>query len=140
MRIGESEIILMGRSLGGAVAVDLAARDGARALILASTFTSLPDVGAKHLSWMLPQLNMTMRLDSLSKIRKYEGPLFVSHGDADEVIPFSQGEKLYQVAAGPKQFFREPGGKHNDAGSREYENAFEQFLISVDSSAHSSEQ
>lgn len=128
----ESDIILMGQSLGGAVAIDLAARDGARALILASTFTSLPDVGATHAPWLLPNWNMTMRLDSLSKIRQYDGPVLISHGDADEVIPFAQGEKLYDAAPGFKRFFREPGGKHNDQRSEKYRVAFEEFLSNMD--------
>jgi hypothetical protein len=128
----EQDIILMGQSLGGAVAVDLAAEDGARALILASTFTSLPDAAASHMPWMLPRWNMTMRLDSLSKIGKYPGPVLVSHGDADEIIPFTEGLKLYEAAPGTKRFYRESGGKHNDGRSEAYREAFEDFLTLVD--------
>ncbi len=128
----ETDIILMGQSLGGAVAIDLAARDGARALILASTFTSLPDVGASHMPWLLPRWNMTMRMDSLAKIRQYAGPVLISHGDADEVIPFAQGLRLYEAAPGPKRFFRVEGGKHNDPRPEEYRTAFEDFLNLVD--------
>lgn len=52
--VAETDIVLMGRSLGGAVAVDLAAEDGARGLVLVSTFSSLPDVAAHHMPWLLP--------------------------------------------------------------------------------------
>lgn len=128
----ERDVILMGQSLGGAVAVDLASRDGARALVLASTFTSLPDVGAGHMPWLLPHWNMTMRLNSLSKIRQYPGPVLISHGDADEVIPFAQAQSLYEAAPGPKRFFREPGGEHNDPWSEAYHAALEEFLTFVD--------
>jgi fermentation-respiration switch protein FrsA (DUF1100 family) len=126
--VAEREIILMGQSLGGAVAIDLAAHDGARALVVASTFTSLPDVSADHMPWLLPRWNMTMRLNSLDKIRKYRGPLLISHGDADETIPISHGEKLYEAAPGLKRFVRESGLGHNDPRSEEYRVALEEFL------------
>lgn len=133
--VSESDVILIGQSLGGAVAVDLASQDGARALVLARTFTSLPDVGASHVPWLLPHWNMTMRMDSLSKIRQYPGPILISHGDADEVIPFAQAEALFAAAQGPKQFFREPGGEHNDSQSEAYHVALEEFLTFVDKSS-----
>jgi fermentation-respiration switch protein FrsA (DUF1100 family) len=130
--VPEADIIMMGQSLGGAVAIDLAARDGARALVLASTFTSLPELGASYAPWLLPRWNMTMRLDSLSKIRDYPGPVLISHGDADEVVPFAHGEKLYAAVPGRKQFFRVEGGHHNDGRSEEYRVVFEQFLCELD--------
>jgi fermentation-respiration switch protein FrsA (DUF1100 family) len=67
--VAERDIVLMGRSLGGGVAVDLAAQDGARGLVLASTFTSLPDAAAEHAPWASPRLLMSNRYDSLAKIR-----------------------------------------------------------------------
>jgi uncharacterized protein len=131
--VGERDIIIMGQSLGGAVAIDLAAQDGARALVVASTFTSLPDVGANHMPWLLPRWNMTLRLDSLSKIKNYRGPLLISHGDADETIPFAHGEKLYAAAPGSKRFVCERGLGHNDPRSEEYRAALEEFLRELDS-------
>ena len=50
------------------MAIDLAATDGARALVIASTFTSLPVVAQQTFPWLLPHLNMTYRLNSLKKI------------------------------------------------------------------------
>jgi fermentation-respiration switch protein FrsA (DUF1100 family) len=128
----EAEIILMGQSLGGAVAIDMAASDGARGLVLVSTFTSLPEVGASHVPFLLPRWNMTLRMDSLGKIRNYSGPVLISHGDEDEVIPFSQGEQLYAAAPGPKRFFRDVGSRHNDPRSEAYRQVFEEFLVSLE--------
>ena len=51
-KIAETDIVMMGESLGGAVAVDLAARDGARALVLESTFSNLPDTATYHYPWL----------------------------------------------------------------------------------------
>jgi fermentation-respiration switch protein FrsA (DUF1100 family) len=56
---------------------------------------------------------MTMRLDSIAKIKDYHGPLLLSHGDADEVVPYEQGLALYNAAPGPKRMITVPGGKHN---------------------------
>ena len=74
-KIAEADVVLMGESLGGAVAVDLAARDGARALVLESTFSSLPDVAAYHYPWLPVRWVMRTRFDSAGKIGDYHGPL-----------------------------------------------------------------
>ncbi len=87
--VSERDIVLWGESLGGGVAVDMAAKDGARGLILESTFTSLPDVAAFHYRWLPVRWVMRSRLDSLSQIGQYHGPLLCSHGDADEIIPYA---------------------------------------------------
>jgi len=126
--IAESDVILMGVSLGGAVAVDLAASDGCRGLVLAGTFTSLPDVAQHHQPWILPKLSLTTRFDSLAKIKNYRGPLLLSHGEADEVVPYQHGLALYEAAAGPKKLITNPGGKHNDPQPDEYRVALDQFL------------
>ncbi len=124
----EQEIVLLGRSLGGAVAVDLAAQDGARGLVLASTFTSLPDVAAQHLPWTLPHLLMTYRLNSEAKIKRYHGPLLQSHGDADQLIPIELARELFETAPGPKQFVTIPGAGHNDPQNEDYRQALDRFL------------
>ncbi len=129
--VAESDILLMGRSLGGAVAVDLAANDGARGLVLASTFTSIPDVGAHHMPWAAPHLLMTQRFNSLRKIKHYNGPLLQSHGDADSVIPIELGRELFEAAPGPKQFVVIPGADHNDPQSEEYRRTFDQFVTDL---------
>ena len=112
--IDPSEVVLMGRSLGGAVAVDLAASGGARGLILESTFSSLPDVAQRHAAWLLPNLNMTQRMNSVEKIKRYSGPVFQSHGDADRLIPLTVGKELFAAAPGPKRFVVVPDSTHND--------------------------
>jgi fermentation-respiration switch protein FrsA (DUF1100 family) len=129
--VDEADLILLGRSLGGAVAVDLAVDGGARGLILESTFTSLPDVASQHLPWMLPHWNMTQRLNSLSKIGRYEGPLLQSHGDDDQVIPFVLGQKLHDAAPGPKRFVVIRGADHNDPQSPDWDEAVDEFLDSL---------
>src|SRR5262245_3960569 len=102
--IAENDVILMGVSVGGAVAVELAAHDGARGLVLVNTFTSLPAATQVHWPWLPMNLILATRMNSLAKIDEYHGPLLISHAEADEVVPFQQGEELFEAAPGPKRF------------------------------------
>jgi len=129
--VAETDIVLVGRSLGGGVAVELAASDGARGLILENTFTSIPDVAASvvpllPICWLLES-----RYDSLSKIGKYHGLLLQTHGEADRVIPYKLGKKLFAAANEPKEFVRVWGGDHNDPPSPEYLAALRRFVDSL---------
>ena len=129
--VHESDIVLMGRSLGGAVAVDLAAEENARGLVLQSTFSSLPDVAAHHMPWLAPQWNMTQRLHSAKKVGRYRGPLLQSHGDADRTIPLASARKLFEAAHEPKEFVVIAGANHNDPQSDEYHRTLDQFIGSL---------
>lgn len=126
--IAESDVVLMGRSVGGAVAVDLAAADGARGLVLESTFTSIPDVAAYHYPWLPVRHVLSTQLNSLAKIASYHGPLLASHGDADTVVPYSLGRRLFEAANEPKQFITIPGRNHNDPQNGAYYDALIAFL------------
>ncbi len=128
--IAESDIVIMGRSLGGAVAVDLAARDGARALVIESTFTSIPDMAARSFPWLPVRWLVRTQLDSLEKIPDYSGPLLQTHGDADTLIPFEYGRRLFDAAesAEPRKFIRLPGLDHNDAQPARYYEQLAAFL------------
>jgi fermentation-respiration switch protein FrsA (DUF1100 family) len=128
--LSEQQIVLFGRSLGGGVAVDLAT-DGARGLILQSTFTSLPDVADEHTHLVSVRGLMRNRLDSLAKISKYHGPLLISHGEADRLIPIEQGRALYDRAPGPKQFIAIPKAGHNTPHPWWYYGALDEFLNSL---------
>jgi Hydrolases of the alpha/beta superfamily len=113
-QMSPQEIILIGESLGGAIAVDLAANDGARAMILQSTFSSLKEVAAIHYPAILVDTLVANRLDSATKIKQYRGPVFQVHGDADRTIPIALGRKLFEAANEPKVFVSIPGHDHND--------------------------
>lgn len=129
-QVDESEIIVMGRSLGGAVAVDLAAKDGAKALVIASTFPSLPEVAERHVKWLPVNLMMTQRLNSLSKIAQYHGPLLQSHGRDDRLIPIELGRRLHAAAPGEKRFIEVDGG-HNALQSPEYRQALDELIATL---------
>lgn len=126
--VEEEAVVLMGESLGGGVMVDLASRDGARGLILERTYTSLPDVAAYFYPLLPVRMLMRNRLDSLSKIADFRGPLLHCHGDQDEIIPFEMGRRLFAAANDPKRFITLPGIGHNDPLPDEWETAIDEFL------------
>jgi fermentation-respiration switch protein FrsA (DUF1100 family) len=125
-----SQIVLMGRSLGGAIVAQLAGEIKPRGLILESTFSSFRDVAEYHyprLAWLVPEA----KLNSMAALSRYDGPLLQSHGDADRTIPYDLGLKLFDKAKGVKQFVRISGGDHNDPQSAEYFKALDKFLAEL---------
>ena len=111
-KLAGEHITLLGKSLGGGVAVDLASRRPHRALILVKTFTSIPDVAYHRLPFLPTHRLMRNRFDNLAKIGQCTRPVFIAHGTDDLLIPFSQGERLFAAAREPKQFFAMPGVGH----------------------------
>jgi fermentation-respiration switch protein FrsA (DUF1100 family) len=127
------QLVIMGRSIGGGVAVAMAARQGARALVLESTFSHLVDVAAYHYRWLPIRLLMRNRFDSLGRIQKYQGPLFQTHGTADRIVPIDLGRALFEGAPSERKKLLEiPGGDHNDESPNAYYHALVQFLDEVD--------
>jgi uncharacterized protein len=129
--VQEQSIVMMGESLGGGVAVDLASKDGARGLILESTFTSLPDVAQQHVPYLPAKFLMRNRLNSIAKIRDYHGPLLIAHGDADQLIPIEHAKRLLDAAPGPKQLVVIPGADHNWQPTPDYRSQLDRFFAGL---------
>jgi len=110
-----SRLIAFGESLGGAVSIALAGERPCAGVAVVSTFTSMRDVGRVH--YGVVALLAGDHFDSLSRVQHLTAPLFVAHGDRDEIVPFELGERLFAAAPGPKQFFRVPGARHSDVFS-----------------------
>jgi len=129
----EDRIIVFGRSLGGAVAVDLAQGRGLAGVILESTFTSIADV-ARSIGGPLLAAAAGKRFDSLSKIDRIRVPLLFFHGDRDEVIPYTLGRRLFDAAPEPKRFETIVGAGHNNTvqvGGSPYFEEIRSFLDEV---------
>jgi hypothetical protein len=107
-------VLLFGHSLGSAVAVDLASRVPSRGLILEGALTSVPDVAQRTYFFVPVRLMARNRFDSAEKIARVAVPKLFLHATADEVIPYEFGQRLFQLAPGPKRFVPLAGG-HNDA-------------------------
>lgn len=113
-RIPGEQIILYGKSLGGAVAADLALRRPHRALVLMKTFTSMPAMAKKLVPLTPAHRLIRNRFDTLAKIGRCPRPVIVAHGDCDRLIPLEMAQTNYRAAPTPKQFFLLPGAGHND--------------------------
>ncbi len=109
-----NRVLIFGHSLGTAVAVDLASRVPSGGLVLEGAFTSLPDVGQRTYFFVPVRLMARNRFDSAEKIARVGVPKLFLHATADEIIPFDLGERLFELAPGPKRFIRLQG-RHNDA-------------------------
>ncbi|MES1198875.1 MAG: alpha/beta hydrolase [Pseudomonadota bacterium] len=104
------DIVIDGFSLGSGVAVRLASERQARALILEAPFTGVDDV-AHARAGALSSL-ITDRFASRDYISQVHMPVLIAHGDRDSVVPFAQGQRLFELANEPKEFVRMPGSDH----------------------------
>ena len=107
------EIILFGRSLGGAVASWLAVRHRPRALVLESTFTSAPDLGKGMFPYLPVRLLSRFGYRTVDWVQQITCPVLVVHSKDDDLVPYAHGRKLYDAAREPKGFL-DIVGSHND--------------------------
>lgn len=107
------DIIVFGRSLGGAVATALAGKVQPHALIIESTFSSTRDMANSMMPFLSRVIIMRYAFDTRRRIKKVRAPVLVMHSRDDEIIPYEQGRKVYQAANDPKIFYLLVGG-HND--------------------------
>lgn len=105
-------VIVYGASLGGAVAIDLAVHRPVKALIVDSSFTSAADM-AKVIFPAAPAFLLSVKWDSEEKIKELDIPKLFFHSREDRVVPYLLGQRLYEAASEPKEFFDITGG-HND--------------------------
>ncbi len=108
-RVDAGRLVYHGRSLGGGAVTTLVDRHPPRALILESTFTSVPDVAAEQ--W-IPRVLIADKFPCLSVVERYRGPLLVMHGVRDEVIPTAHGRRLAAAHPGAELVLYDSG--HND--------------------------
>ncbi len=129
--IAPEEIVVFGRSLGGAAAAHLAAHTEPAAVVLESTFTSIPDVvrSIPLLGWVLaPGVRHT--LPSIQKVPHIRAPLLIIHSEDDNIIPYAHGRRLYDAATPPKEFL-DIQGDHNEGfvvSMPQYLDGWERFL------------
>lgn len=136
--VSPQRLILCGRSLGGAVAVQLATHHPPAALVVESSFTSLVDVARIHYWWLPARLLCRFHYDSAAKVATIPCPKLFLHATDDELIPIEIGRCLYQAAAPPKRFIETPGG-HNTGGftySPVYTRQLAEFLAETLNSAN----
>ncbi len=106
-------VVVLGRSLGGAIAAWLATRHRPAALVLESTYTRLQDVAAEHYPYLPVARLLRYRYPTVERLARIRSPVLIVHSPQDEVIPFAHGQQLFQAALEPKSFLRIQG-RHYD--------------------------
>ncbi|MCZ6866434.1 MAG: alpha/beta hydrolase [Chloroflexi bacterium] len=128
--VSHERIVYYGRSLGAAVAVDLATRHPPYGLILESPFPSIRYMARQAYPFLPIWPLIKARYDSLTKIAKVEAPILILHGDKDDLVPIDAGRKLFDAAREPKDFYTVEGAGHNDGyivGGQPYFTALRAF-------------
>jgi uncharacterized protein len=132
--LAQTRLVYFGRSLGSAIAVEMARQHAPAGLILETPFTSIQDMARVALPFLPVGAWLRTRYNSLGKIPEIRVPLLVLHGNRDEVVPYEQGRRLFEAANEPKTFFTIHGARHNDTyivGDRPYFDAWARFLGSL---------
>ena len=130
--VDPERVVLFGRSLGCAVAAEMAVRHDAYAVVLESPFTSVLAM-ARQAYPFLPGVGLLVgdMYDTLDKVARIDAPIMVLHGDSDEIVPFEMGREVFETAPEPKRFYIIRGAGHNDtyaAGGASYLDALGSFL------------
>lgn len=105
LQVNPNQIVIMGHSLGGGVATEMAKRHQVKSLILVSTFTKIEDAGEMVITYKGPAYwYVRSRFDNISKIDSIGEPVLIIHGKADTTLSFEYGVTLYQKAREPKDY------------------------------------
>jgi len=129
--IPPDRIVLFGRSLGAAVATEIAVQRQADRMILESAFTSTKAMARTMPLFALLSPFLPAHYNNLEKIKNIAIPKLIIHGDRDEIIPFAMGEALFGTAPEPKAFYAIQGAGHNDTwvvGGKQYFETLGQFM------------
>lgn len=130
--ISSDHIFLFGESIGSAPTLQLARENKVKGIILEAPFTTLKELGKKHYPFLPDFLVGKFAFDNIENIRHLNSPLLVIHGKADDICPHDMGKRLYEEAAGEKEFYSVPNAGHNDmaeVAGREYFERILNFVI-----------
>lgn len=106
-------IVLFGESMGGAIAAQLASVQKPAALVIASSFTSVPDLAQQIYPYLPARWLARIHYDTREYLKSVTAPVLIAHSPQDDIIPFEHGRALFAAANPPKRFLELAGG-HND--------------------------
>lgn len=115
--LSPERILLHGHSLGAAVAVELASERPAAGLVVSAGFASVPSLASRLYGWLPDRAFRGWtrnRFDSESRIAGAGLPVLIVAGGRDEIVAATEVRRLYEAAAGPKQWVEVAGARHND--------------------------
>jgi hypothetical protein len=127
-KVPARNVVVVGQSMGGAMATEMASRQRCRLLVTSGAFTSFPEIAQHHYCWLPACYLVRSHFDNLSKMRKMETPVFIAHGMDDRTVPFAHGERLFAAAAGLKRFYPVPRHGHSQPNTDEFYETVRAFL------------
>jgi uncharacterized protein len=132
--VDAGRIVYFGRSVGSAIAVDLAVQHPPHALILEGIFPSLRWMAGQVYPWLPVGRFLHQEFDAAAKAPLVDAPSLVIHGDRDEIVPLAGGRAVAEALAGDVELYVVPGARHNDVphvGGDAYYRTIESFLERV---------
>jgi uncharacterized protein len=100
--VAEKNLILYGESLGTGVATHLAQNRNFGGVILETPFTSMADAAKIFYPYIPVNLLLKDKFENYKKVKNINSPILVMHGEIDQIVPFSMGKKIYEIANEPK--------------------------------------
>jgi pimeloyl-ACP methyl ester carboxylesterase len=134
--VDSDDLLVVGRSMGTGVAVDLASRNPCEGLVLISPFTTLPDAGQYRCPVLPARWLMRNRFDNLSKIPDCQCPVLIVHGTHDDWVPVEQARRLLAAAHQPKWLSIVEGADHGDKVLASFFETLRAFLSETSKSGH----
>ena len=133
-KIDPGRLVLMGESVGCAIAMQLALEYPAAGLVLEAPFASIRHMAKAVYPFLYLGPFIRTRYDNLAKVPRLKMPLLIIHGTKDEIVPFSQGRLVFEAAPEPKRFVAIEGAHHNDVyvlGGEAYAQSLDEFVATL---------
>ncbi|MFZ5452057.1 MAG: alpha/beta hydrolase [Thermodesulfobacteriota bacterium] len=130
-KVPPPDLVLFGRSLGTALATDLAVKLPCRSLILESAYTNSQDMARLYAPFLF-DWRPSVPYDNLGKIGQVKAPVLIIHGEDDEIIPVDMGRRVFAAAPEPKELYLIPMSHHNDTylvGGKTYFERLRSFIF-----------
>ena len=100
--VSKKNLVLYGESLGTGVVTHLAQKKSFAGVILETPFTSMIDAAKKFYPYIPVNLLLKDKFENYKKIKNINSPILIMHGELDQIVPFSMGKKIYDIANKPK--------------------------------------
>ena len=129
--IKENNIIIYGESLGTGVAIEIAQKKNFSGIILESPFTSMIDAAKDKYPYLPVRLILKDKYESNKKIKNIKSPILIMHGKVDNIVPFSMGKRMYEIANEPKNSYFSEYDDHMMEYNKSLLNVLRQFIDSL---------